>query len=111
MSDTPRTTPTETFAAQIRSVLAQYNDPELPVTHLVGKLKAEVEKLSKLNHDISIGEMIDKADEEAIGLLERPAELQFVRLASAFNALKVEVKKLQSRIKELLNDDNPEVFN
>lgn len=37
------------------------------------------------NHDVSVQEMIDAEDEAAIGLLGRPSELQFVRLASAYN--------------------------
>lgn len=40
------------------------------------------------NHDISVGEMLDESDEEAIGLLGRSPELQFVRLAEAYNELK-----------------------
>ena len=43
------------------------------------------------NHDISVGEMLDAEDEEAIGLLGRDAELQFVRLASAFNDKKTAI--------------------
>lgn len=41
----------------------------------------------KLNHDISIGEMIDADDEARIGLLGRDPEIQFVRLAAEYRKL------------------------
>lgn len=39
----------------------------------------------QVNHDVSVGEMLDEEDEAAIGLLGRPAVLQFVRLCTAYN--------------------------
>jgi len=58
------------------------------------------------NHDVSISEMIDPEDEAEIGLLGRDPNLQFVRLASAYNALKAELKKL--KLKEAgSTDQNP----
>lgn len=45
------------------------------------------------NHDVSIGEMLDADDEEAIGLFGREPELQFVRLAAAFNDKKEAITK------------------
>ena len=42
----------------------------------------------KLNHDISIGEMIDADDEARIGLLGRDPEIQFVRLAAEYRKLR-----------------------
>lgn len=44
------------------------------------------------NHDIEIGEMLDKEDEKRIGLLGRDPELQFVRLCAAYRELKEESK-------------------
>lgn len=51
-----------------------------------------------MNHDISVGEMIDEKDEAEIGLLGRDAELQFVRLAAAFNERGEEIARLRGRI-------------
>ena len=51
-----------------------------------------------MNHDISIGEMIDAKDEARIGLLGRDPEIQFVRMASAFNRQK---KAIQEAINTL----------
>ena len=44
------------------------------------------------NHDASVGAMLDSDDEAAIGLLGRDPEVQFVRLASAFNAKKTAIR-------------------
>lgn len=53
--------------------------------------KTTIERLEKgRSHDISIGEMLDEEDERAIGLLGRDFNLQFVRLAAAFNDMKKE---------------------
>ena len=41
-----------------------------------------------MNHDISIGEMIDADDEARIGLLGRDPEIQFVRLAAEYRKLR-----------------------
>ena len=41
-----------------------------------------------MNHDTSIGEMIDADDEARIGLLGRDPEIQFVRLAAEYNRLR-----------------------
>lgn len=40
------------------------------------------------NHDTSVRVMIDSDDEERIGLLGRGADLQFARLADAYNTLR-----------------------
>ena len=52
------------------------------------------------NHDISIGEMIDAADEARIGLLGRDPEIQFVRLASEFNQLRRDLKFIAQTLAE-----------
>lgn len=53
-----------------------------------------------MNHDISVGEMIDASDEAEIGLLGRDAELQFVRLAAAYNDQKAKIAMLREALVE-----------
>ena len=63
-----------------------------------------------INHDIAVEEMLDMADEGAIGLLGRPPGLQFVRLASAFNAKKAELAETQRQVEalcKLVGDQSP----
>ncbi len=47
------------------------------------------------NHDIAAGEMLDPADVSEIGLLGRPAELQFTRLAAAYRKQKDKLRDHQ----------------
>ena len=47
------------------------------------------------NHDVSVAMMIDDEDDERIGLSERDAEQQFIRLAGAYNNQKKEIKRLR----------------
>lgn len=49
------------------------------------------------NHDASISAMIDPEDEAAIGMLGRDPELQFVRLAAAFNDQKRRLAGIRER--------------
>ena len=42
--------------------------------------------------------MLDDEDEAAIGLLGREPELQFVRLAAAYNEQKIEIARLRTAL-------------
>lgn len=57
--------------------------------------------ITEINHDTSIQQLIDKEDDIEIGLTGREAELQFVRLASAYNEMK---KKLADMTKDRDNE-------
>jgi hypothetical protein len=52
------------------------------------------------NHDLSVGEMLDPEDDAKIGLTGRAAELQFVRLAAAYNEQKAEIARLRKALSE-----------
>jgi len=50
------------------------------------------------NHNDTIEMLIDPENEKAIGLLDRPAELQFARLASAYSNLKAKHDRLKEAV-------------
>jgi hypothetical protein len=50
--------------------------------------------MEQRNHDVSIRIMLKPADDERIGLTGCDADLQFVRLANAYNELKAERDRL-----------------
>ena len=52
----------------------------------------------KNSHDISVKQMIDADDDEEIGLLGRDAEIQFIRLAQAYNNKKETIAGLETEI-------------
>ncbi len=48
-----------------------------------------------MNHDTSVSETLLPEDEETLGLLGRDSELQFVRLAAAYNKQRDEIIRLR----------------
>lgn len=57
-------------------------------------------KETEMNHDVSIGEMIDPEDEARIGLLGRDPEIQFVRLAADHRKQKDELARLRALLEQ-----------
>ena len=73
----------------------------MPVDEFMQRLRLPNDRMTDANasdrdsggsHDVSIGEMIDAEDEQEMGLLGRPAVLQFVRLAAGYNELKEQLR-------------------
>jgi hypothetical protein len=51
-----------------------------------------------MNHDTSISEMIDKEDEQRLGLLGKDPEIQFIRLAADYADMKLKLENRYTHI-------------